>query len=287
LCIAFSGILYRTADVSPETGATFRALYGLPVLALVAWLERRRFGPLPARTRSLAIIAGAFFAADLILWHHAIAAVGAGLSTVLGNLQVILVGVGAWLFFGERPSRSVVLALPIVLVGVALISGVLDSGAYGRDPVLGVVLGVATAFAYGGYLLIMRRGGRDARRPAGPVAIATLTLAICSAVVGLLVGTLAVTPTWPTHGWLILYGLTSQSAGYLLISVSLPRLPAVVTSIILLVQPVATVLLSIVLLHEAPSAAQLLGVALVVGGIAAATVPLERLRTAFRPTVAA
>jgi len=58
LCIAFSGILYRTADVSPETGATFRALYGLPVLALVAWLERRRFGPLPARTRSLAIIAG-------------------------------------------------------------------------------------------------------------------------------------------------------------------------------------------------------------------------------------
>ena len=61
-------------------------------------------------------------------------------------------------------------------------------------------------------------------------------------------------------GWLALLGLTSQSLGYLLISLSLPRLPAVVTSIILLAQPVVTVGLSIVLLDEAPSPAQLAGV---------------------------
>jgi drug/metabolite transporter (DMT)-like permease len=36
--------------------------------------------------------------------------------------------------------------------------------------------------------------------------------------------------------------------------------------------------LAMVLLDEAPSATQLLGVALVIGGIAAATVPLARLR---------
>ena len=89
---------------------------------------------------------------------------------------------------------------------------------------------------------------------------------------------MALAPTWPAHGWLLLYGLTSQSLGYLLISVSLPRLPAVVTSIILLAQPVATVVLAMVLLREAPSPLQLLGVALVVGGIAVATVPLGRLR---------
>jgi drug/metabolite transporter (DMT)-like permease len=51
-----------------------------------------------------------------------------------------------------------------------------------------------------------------------------------------------------------------------------------VTSVILLSQPVATVILSMVLLGERPSAWQLLGVVLVVGGIAAATIPLGRAR---------
>ena len=107
LCIAFSGIFYRYAEVSPSTGVVFRGLFGLPLLALVAWLEHRRYGPLPARARSGSRRSpGVFFAGDLLFWHHAIEAVGAGLATVLGNLQVLVVGVVAWLVLGERPSRE-------------------------------------------------------------------------------------------------------------------------------------------------------------------------------------
>jgi len=73
-------------------------------------------------------------------------------------------------------------------------------------------------------------------------------------------------------------GITAQSAGYLLISISLPRLPAIVTSIILLTQPVMSMGLAIALLRETPSVTQLLGVGLVIGGIAGATVPVARLR---------
>ena len=83
--------------------------------ALVAYSERRRFGALPWPTIRLAAVAGVFFAGDLLFWHHAIEAVGAGLATVLGNLQVIVVGVVAWLLLGERPSRATLLALPVVL----------------------------------------------------------------------------------------------------------------------------------------------------------------------------
>ena len=53
---------------------------------------------------------------------------------------------------------------------------------------------------------------------------------------------------------------------------SLPRLPAVLTSIVLMLQPVSTVFLGAVLLSEAPSAVQLLGVAIVIAGVAVATV---------------
>jgi drug/metabolite transporter (DMT)-like permease len=246
-------------------------LFGLPLLGLVAWLEHRRFGGLPARTVRLAALAGIFFAGDLTFWHHAIGAIGAGLATVLGNLQVLVVGVVAWLAFGERPGRSTFIALPVVLGGIVLMSGLIGGGAYGSNPSLGVGLGVATALCYAGYLLLIRLGGDDLRRPAGPVAIATMSTAVVALAIGLIVGDLDPTPPLASLAWLALLGLTSQALGYLLISLSLPRLPAVLTSIILLAQPVMTVGLSIVLLGEAPSELQLIGVGLVVGGIAVAT----------------
>jgi drug/metabolite transporter (DMT)-like permease len=282
MCIAFSGIFYRYAEVTPSTATVFRCLYGLPVLALVGWYEHRRFGALPSRAVWLAILAGVFFAGDLLSWHHAVDAVGAGLATVLGNLQVLVVGLVAWLLFKERMARPALIALPIVLVGVVLISGVIGTGAYGANPPLGVTLGIFTALSYAGYLLVIRRGSSDLRRPAGPVAIATASTAVCSVVVGALLGELDPVPAWPSHFWLVLVGITSQSIGYLIISISLPRLPAALTSIILLAQPVATVVLARFLLDEAPSLEQLVGVGLVVGGIAIATVPVGRLRDRMR-----
>ncbi len=286
LCIAFSGIFYRFAEVTPATATVFRCLYGLPILAGVAYLEHRRYGPLPPLVVRLSILAGVFFAADLLSWHHAVDAVGAGLATVLGNLQVLVVGLVAWAIFREKPPRSVLLALPVVLVGAILISGVVGNGAYGVNPPLGVALGTFTAFAYSGYLLVIRRGGRDLRRPAGPVAISTASTMVVAIIVGVILGELDPVPHWPSHFWLALVGVTSQSIGYLMISISLPRLPASVVSIILLAQPVATVALARVLLDEQPSPEQLLGVLLIVGGIAVATIPVGLLRDRARAALA-
>jgi len=288
MCIAFSGIFYRFAEVSPATATVFRCFYGLPILALVAYFEHRRYGPLPGFVVRVSVIAGVFFAADLLSWHHAVDAVGAGLATVLGNMQVLIVPLVAWLVLRERPPRAALLALPIVLVGAVLISGVVGSGAYGANPPLGVALGTLTAFAYAGYLLVIRRGGRDLRRPAGPVAIATASTMVVAILFGIISGELNPVPSWPSHGWLLLVGITSQSVGYLVISISLPRLPAALVSIILLAQPVATVVLARIIpsLDETPSLDQLLGVALVIGGIAAATIPVGRLRDRARGALA-
>ncbi len=78
--------------------------------------------------------------------------------------------------------------------------------------------------------------------------------------------------------WLVILALTAQVAGYLLINVSLPRLPSVVTSLLLLIQPVVTVFLAMLLLGEDPSLFQLAGVGLVMAGLAVAVLPFERLR---------
>jgi drug/metabolite transporter (DMT)-like permease len=104
--------------------------------------------------------------------------------------QVIVVGIVAWLLLGERPSRATLLALPVVLAGVVLISGAIGGDAYGADPGLGVILGLGTALCYAGYLLVIRRGLRDPRRPAGPVAVATLFTALAGSFVGVTGGDL-------------------------------------------------------------------------------------------------
>jgi drug/metabolite transporter (DMT)-like permease len=271
LCIAFSAVLVRLAEVSPSTAAVFRCAYALPALAVLAVYERRRFGPRPARERTIALGAGVFFAADLVFWHHAIGDVGAGLATVLANTQVVFVAVIAWAVLDERPERAVLVAVPVVMAGVVLISGVFGAGAYGDDPALGVVFGLLTAVSYAGFLLVLRRGNRDVRRPAGPLFDATLSGAIVSLLAGLVLGDVNVLPSWPAHGWLILLALTSQVAGWLLISVSLPRLPAAMTSVLLTLQPAGSVLLGIVLLSEAPSTWQLAGVAVILCGMLVTT----------------
>lgn len=271
LTIAFSAILVRKADVSPATAAVFRCAYAVPILAVLAWIERRRYGPRTRRELRLSVWAGLLFAADLICWHYAIGDVGAGLATVLGNLQVVLVGLVAWLALGEQPDRRVIAAVPVVLLGVVLISGVLGSGAYGDDPLRGVVFGIATALTYAGFILVLRQSGRDMARPAGPLFEATLAAAVFALIAGVAIGDVDLAPSWPAHGWLLLLALSSQVVGWLLISVSLPRLPAALTSVLLTIQPVGSVLLGVVLLKEAPSPLQLGGVALIFSGIVVAT----------------
>jgi len=287
LAIAFSGIFYLWADVSPATGVFFRSLYGLPILLLVAAGERRSLGPMSRRTLGLSAVAGVFFTVDLLTFHYAVDLMGAGLATVMGNLQVVFVALIAWLAFGERPRREVVVAIPVMLVGVVLISGIVGAGAYGHDPQAGVAIGLVTALSYAGYLLVIRWASPD-RRPAGPVAVATAVTGMGAAVFGIATGTIDFVPYLPAHAYLLALGILSQSVGYLLIQASLPRLPSVISSVLLLVQPVATMLLGALLLRELPSSAQLGGVVLVVGGIALATGMLRRVRMALSgPTTAA
>ena len=279
--IAFSGILYRKSHVSPTTGAFFRCFWALPFLWPLAVWEDRRIGARPFTLRRAAWIGGVFFAADLVLWHYAIEYVGAGLATVLGNTQVVLVGLLAWAIFRERPARSSLLAVPVAMVGIVLISGVLESGAYGSNPKLGAIYGLLTGIAYSGFLLALRRGAGERGRVAGPLYDATLASTICVVPIGLVLGNLDFTPSLEAQGWLITLALTSQVVGWLLITVSLGRLPTALTSVLLTLQPLLAVLFAALLVNERPSPLQLLGAAAILCGLLIASlgrrekVPLE------------
>jgi drug/metabolite transporter (DMT)-like permease len=270
--IAFSGILVKLAGVPPATAAVFRCAYALPFLLVIATAERRTFGPRPRSQVLLAWLAGVFFAVDLELYHHTIALVGAGLATVLGNTQVVFVAVLAWLLLRERLPLRIAIAIPVVLAGVVLVSGVFGADAYGSNPQLGVLSGLTTGLSYAGFLIILRLGNADLRRPAGPLFDATLSATIVSLLIGWPLGELQLIPSWPAHGYLFALAFTSQFLGWLAISVSLPRLPSALSSVVLTIQPLSAVVLAMVLLSEQPSPLQLVGGGVVLAGLLLATV---------------
>ena len=142
--------------------------------------------------------------------------------------------------------------------------------------------GLATGVAYACFLLAQRHANADVRRPAGPLFDATLSAAVCSLLIGLPLGEVDLVPSWPAHGWLILLALSVQVGGWLLISISLPRLPAAITSVVLTLQPVGSVLLGVWILNEVPSTLQLVGVGLILVGLLVTT-----LRVRSRPWRAA
>ncbi len=276
-CISASAVLIKLADTGAATAAFYRCLLALPLLAVLAALEQRRRGPRPWRARLGPVLAGVFLAVDLVLWNHAIADLGAGIATVIGNLQVVFVVAAAWALFRERPGRGFFLALPVVLAGVVLVSGLADH-APGIRSAGGIEYGLGTSVAYAAFLLILRHtsaatphvagpldrgdGGRRGRRGSARPG--------CSAASQLHIG-------WHSLGWLLVLALTSQTAGWLLITSSLPRLTAALSSLLLLLQPAASIVLAAIVLAERPTMLQLAGAVLVCTGVLAAS------RAATRP----
>jgi drug/metabolite transporter (DMT)-like permease len=274
--ISSSAVLVALSGASPVSTAFYRAALALPVLIALAVIEQRRHGPRPLAQRLRAAAAGLFLAVDLILWAHAIADVGAGVATVLGNLQVLFVAGIAWVLWHERPSRAVKLALPVVMVGVVLVSGLIGAPSAGLHPLAGIGYGVGTSIAYAGFLLTLRRSSATSPHVAGPVADATAGTAVAALAFGLIFGGLGLHPIWPAIGWLALLALLSQTAGWLLIASSLPRLPAAVSSLMLLLQPAASLALAAAILGQRPTPLQILGAILTCGGALAASLSATR-----------
>jgi drug/metabolite transporter (DMT)-like permease len=266
-CLSASAVLFTLANLEPVTAAFYRCALPLPALAVLALAERRREGPRSLACHGYAVLAGFFLAVNLVFWVRAIADVGAGAATVLGNLQVLFVALIAWAVLRERPGRLLLAVLPLVMVGVVLVSGMVGSGSTAVHPVAGVLFGLATSATYACFLLIMRQTGGRGRHAAGQLFEASAGAALTALVLGLTSGGVELAVPWRSLIWLVVLTLTSGIIGWLLITRSLPHVPATASALILLLEPAGAVILAAVALGQRPSLLQLAGAVLVCGGV--------------------
>lgn len=286
--ISFSAIFVRLSEQSPVTVAFFRAVYALPVLAALAATRRGE----PARTRrqrTLAFVSGLVLAVDFVIWHVSIEFIGAALSTVLGGIHVVIMMAAGRVFLGQRPTRIAMVATPVALIGVVLISGLGEEAAHGENPLLGTILGLSTGFLYVTFLLLLRQSSEIGRSTSvRPLFEATAGAAVGALLIAPFDSGFSIVPEWPGHGWLITLALGAQVLGWLLITYSLPRMEAWQTSVILVLQPAGTVLWALLILGEVFSSLQWVGLVLVIGGVTVAALsrmsaPATPGPTAVRP----
>ena len=177
-----------------------------------------------------------------------------------------------------NPNPAILISLPVVMIGLALISGIADSNPYGEDPIKGVIFGVVGAFFYSFFLIAFRYANKDLAPVSSVQFDATAGAALGLLVLGFLplsgaaIEPLEIQPTWPGHGWLMLLALLCQVAGWLAIAHALPRLPAAHTSFAILLQPVLTLIWGYLILNEdGHSQNQLIGIFLVLLAITSVT----------------
>ena len=253
------------------------AFYRLAIaaLVLVPWhlATARRRPATSAKARKAAVLAGIVFAADLAFFNSAIMITNAANATLLGVNAPIFVAIGAWMLYGDRPTKRFWTGFALALAGMVYIVG--------TDVVLHPSFGLGDSFAllgagfYGAYLLYVQRART------GMDTLTFSTWCVCSGALSLLpVCLLTHQSLWgfSAHSWEALIGLAlaTQVVGHLLVAYALGHVPVTVSSIVLLGQAPLTALFAWPALGERISRGQAFGGALVLAGIG--VVNLNRLR---------
>lgn len=275
-CLSTGAVWVTLAQVPPSVSAFWRMAFG--ALFLGAWLLWTR-RPFLARGKgsALYLLAAAAFAVDLFLYHRSILLVGPGLATLLANFQVFVLALVGGLFFRELLGARFFIGLGAAVLGLWLIVG-LGWTAFAPEYRTGVWLGLSTALAYATYILLLRRAQQAVGASRPETGLWQVSLA-CAAMMWLSVtleGHSVAVGDAASLGYLALLGLVTQVGGWLLILYAIPRLPASLVGLLLLLQPTLALVWDVWLFGRPVSAAEGAGIVLALTGIFFGTVRRRR-----------
>ncbi|MBG0776345.1 MAG: DMT family transporter [Desulfovibrionaceae bacterium] len=269
--ISFSAVLVKLAGVSGTQATFHRMAFGALFLILYVLGTRRRLTPDRKHLRSTLLTTATlavFFTLDLECWHTSILYVGPGLATILANFQVFFLALWGVFLLREPGSVRLFASMPLAVLGLWLLLGE-DPSNLPPDTATGVTLGLLTAVWYTGYILTLRRS----QSVAGKLPAATNIAWLC---VGVMVLTMAESAATGKSfvirdpealGLMALYGLGPQALGWVLISKGLPRLPASMAGLVMLIQPTLAFVWDILIFQRPTGPLGALGAAITLAAI--------------------
>ncbi len=263
--ISFSSIFVKYSQAPSAVTAAWRLLWTVLLTSPVALLRRetrREIAGMGRKLLLLSALSGLCLALHFAAWFESLAHTSVASSTTIVCTDVIWVCLGYCLFLKGKLSRKALLAIGVTLCGSVCIawSDSAGGGLYGD------LLALAAAVAVAVYTLL----GRVVRSRVSTTAYTWVVYSTCAA--SLLV--LCLLRQEPLTGWGpsaplvgLLLALFSTVLGHSIFSWCLKYFSPAFVSASKLCEPVVAAVLAAFLFGEMPTAMQLFGAALILGGV--------------------
>ena len=275
IAIAFSPIFVRFSDVDPIMTAFYRIFISLPFFLFFSSfniIEKVKF-PKFNNSYVIFLVSGIFFALDLICWHWSIKLTTVSKATFLSNLAPIVVIIFSLIFLKERFSKFFYLAVLLSMVGMLMLLG--ESFKFNKSQFIGDLLGVLTAVWYGSYIITISQLRKKYNSTSIMFLSGTVT-AIILFIVSILFEQSLIPQSLFTITIIFLLGFICQFMGQSFITYSLAYLSASLSSLCLLIQPIAATVLAYFFFQEKLTTIQFFGSALILIGIYIARTKYEK-----------
>lgn len=267
-------LAYRQG-VTPLPLLTWRFFFAALILGTIALQRNPRALRVPAKdlVRYFALSVLGFGAASLA-YFLALKHADAAIITALLYAYPAFVTIGASVFYRESIPSSRWLAIAVIFIGCVLILNVF--GGSGQVDAIGAALGLVAAIAYAAFNLMSQRwlpGRSSMTMMSFTFGFSALAFAVLTVVTGGIDGLLE-WRDWTAGAWSymgLLVALPTITASLLYLR-GVRQLGASQSGIISTLEPLFTVALAWMLLGEQLAPIQLLGVILIVGGVATTTI---------------
>ena len=267
LGISLSSIFVKYSTAPSAVTAAYRLLWTVLLMVPVTFGKReirRELFLLNRRNVLLSCLSGVFLAVHFALWFESLHHTSVASSTTIVCTEVIWVSLGYALFLKGKMALRAVLAIAVTLAGSALIA-LADSSAGGAH-LYGDFLPLLAAIAVAVYVLL----GRVVRETVSTTVYTFVVYSSCAAVL-LLFCLIQGDPLFGYGFSGILVGLLlavfSTILGHSIFSWCLKYFTPSFVSASKLCEPVVAAILAGFLFGESPGAMQLLGGAMILGGV--------------------
>ena len=259
------GILRKYIDLPSSVIAMVRGAVGVVFLLCLVGVTGKKMSRRAVRENLwLLILSGVFIGFNWILLFEAYCYTSVATATLSYYMAPIIVVLASPLVLKEKLTGKRLFCVCVALVGMVLVSGVLQAGFSGLSELKGIALGLGAAVLYASVILLNKKLGEISAYDKTIVQLAT-------AAVVLLPYTLltedfsALTIDALELALLLVAGIVHTGAAYALYFGSMKDLPAQTVALYSYIDPILAVVLSAVLLREPMTIGGAVGAAMILG----------------------
>ena len=259
------GIFRRLIPLSSALIAFFRGVIGCAVLVFLVLLQGKKRGSIPqGKTIALLALTGALIGINWLFLFESYNFTSVSIATLCYYMEPTFVIVFSCLLFREKMTVKKAVCTAVALIGMVLISGIIESGIPGEGEGKGILFGLAAACFYASVVLLNKRiTGVD------PYIKTIIQLAAASAVMVpyLLLTKGFVHVNWTTSSVLLLLLIGAVHTGicYAMYFGSMEGVKTQTLALFSYIDPVTALILSALILKERLSALAILGAVLILG----------------------